>query len=214
MSFSTKTSGVARVLWAVCFAVIFALSSNSAHAQIDTGTGDDGGDTQTGARFQPEEVDLSAFEDIERSTAIGTSQTQGFGVAAESTGGPTGGGGAGGGFGGGGGLGGLGGLFGGLGGAFGGQGASSQKPIIRVRIRAAVGLPPRPSADVQRSATRTLSSAPRRSGVNGVNVTMQGGTAILRGAVASDWERRMSELLIRLEPGVKRVDNRVIVAGN
>lgn len=209
MTFSTTTNRVSRAIWASSVALILAFSGGVSQAQDDAA-----GDSQTGARFQPEEVDLSAFEGIERGDSIGSSQTQGFGVVAESTSGPAGGGGAAGGGGGFGGLGGLGGLLGGLGGAFGGQGAAAQKPVIRVRLRAAVGLPARPVADVQRSATRTLSAAPQRSGVRGVNVTMQGGTAILSGNVASDRERRMSELLIRLEPGVKQVDNRVVVTGN
>lgn len=46
----------------------------------------------------------------------------------------------------------------------------------------------------------------------GVSVQMQGRTAILQGTVSSVSDRRMSEMLIRLEPGVSQVENRINVA--
>lgn len=192
-----------RSFWAAGIAVLFAISGSVSQAQQDTGAGDGGG-----TQFQAEEVDLSAFEGVERGDSIGMATTQGFGLAAETTGGATagGGGGGGGGFGGG-----LGGLFGALGNAFGGQGSSTQKPIIRVRLRSAIDIPSRPAEQIQMSARRTLDAAPLRSGMRGINVVMDGRTAVLSGVVGSEKDRRMSELLIRLEPGVSRVDNRVVV---
>lgn len=177
-----------------------------------TGTTTQSSTGGTAGRFTGAEVDMSAFEGIERSDTIGTSTTQGFGVVGEST--ASGGaarGAAGGGGGLGGGLGGLGGLFGALGGAFGGQGAATTKPTIRVRLRSAIELPPRPEGMLEQSAQQVLAVAPPRSGVQGVNVTMDGNTAILTGVVAREKDRRMSELLIRLEPGVRSVENRVEV---
>ncbi|MCS7470496.1 BON domain-containing protein [Stieleria sp. ICT_E10.1] len=196
-----------RSLSIVLLAAVFAASGGSAQAQ-------DGAEDTGGTQFQGAEPDLSVFEGIERGDSIGTSTTQGFGIAAEGggTAGRTTGGAGGGGFGGGG----LGGLFGALGGAFGGQGTSSQKPIIRVRLRSAIEVPPRAASEVQQSARRALNSLPPSSRIRGVNVTMNGPTAILSGTVASEKDRRMSELLMRLEPGVKQVDNQVVVdaAGN
>ncbi|MDV6032280.1 MAG: BON domain-containing protein [Phycisphaera sp. RhM] len=191
-----------RSLSIVLLAAVFAASGGSAQAQPDA---EDTGGTQ----FQGAEPDLSVFEGIERGDSIGTATNQGFGVVAEAggTAGRTAGGAGGGGFGGGG----LGGLFGALGGAFGGQGTSTQKPIIRVRLRSAIEVPPRPTTEIQQSARRTLNRLPPSSRIRGVNVTMDGRTAVLTGSVASEKDRRMSELLMRLEPGVNQVDNRVVV---
>jgi hypothetical protein len=46
-----------------------------------------------------------------------------------------------------------------------------------------------------------------------MNVTMEGRRAVVTGVVADDRQRRMSELLLRLEPGVSEIDNRIEVAG-
>lgn len=47
---------------------------------------------------------------------------------------------------------------------------------------------------------------------SGVQVQINDRTAILQGSVANEGDRRMSELLMRLEPGVNRVQNRISVA--
>ena len=46
----------------------------------------------------------------------------------------------------------------------------------------------------------------------GVNVQINDRTAVLEGTVAYESDRRMSELLLRLEPGVSGVQNRISVA--
>ncbi|MCA9138268.1 MAG: BON domain-containing protein [Planctomycetales bacterium] len=206
----TQMGSVRRSFWAASFATLFAINCSFSHGQQATGTATGTGDTGGGTQFQPEGPDLSAFSGIDRGESVGTASTQGFGLTAESTGGVTGAGRTGGGGGGGFGGGGLGGLFGALGSAFGGQSASSQKPTIRVRLRSAVDVAPLAAEQVQFSARRALSVTPR-SGMRGVNVVMDGRTAILQGVVGSEKDRRMSELLIRLEPGVSRVDNQVVV---
>ncbi|WP_253159561.1 BON domain-containing protein [Stieleria tagensis] len=174
----------------------------------NAGTSGGGGGAGLGAGFDPGETDMSAFDGIQRGDSISGAETQGFGLTTD--GGLGSGRAGGGGFGGG--MGGLGGLFGGLGGAFGGQGATTQKPVIRVRLRSAIGIPPRPEATVQQTANRVFDMLPAHSGVDGVNVRMNGRTAILTGSVSSEKERRMSELLMRLEPGVSSVQNEVVVA--
>ena len=50
---------------------------------------------------------------------------------------------------------------------------------------------------------------PSQSRISGVNIRVQDGNAILEGVVGTEKERRMSELLLRLEPGVKSVENRI-----
>ena len=47
--------------------------------------------------------------------------------------------------------------------------------------------------------------------LRGIRVTMEGRTAVLTGLVSTERERRMSQLLVQLEPGVRQVDNRISV---
>ncbi len=134
--------------------------------------------------------------------------------------------------------GGLGGLGGGLGAAFNdslGATGDESVPPLRTRLRSAVELPPTNAYDqisreiavnTRLQRTSTLGPRPRDRGLiapgaddgsssqplYGVNVQMQGRTAILQGTVSSPADRRMSELLMRLEPGVSQVDNRISVA--
>ncbi|TWU66325.1 MULTISPECIES: BON domain-containing protein [Crateriforma] len=150
---------------------------------------------------------------IERSGGIGESTSEGIGSTRNSstttTTGRTGGGGATGGFGGLGG-GGLGSLFGNAFG-FGGNAGGNNQPSIRTRVRSAVQVPPRPATQVRSSAVKTFSRLNRR-GYGGVNVQVTGQTATLQGTVASEKDRRMSELLMRLEPGIYDVQNNLQVA--
>ena len=204
MLISRTLSGIA-----LCGAILVATSGASlAQTATETGTGTEAGDA-TGADglTEPGDIDTSAFEQLETGT-LGGSVASGLGSAETGDGAANtaGRGGVGGGFGG------LGALFGGLGQAFGGNQGSTQRPIIRTRIRSAVEVAPLNSGVVQSTATRRLSSIPRGTRYQRVNVTMDGRTAILSGAVGSEKERRMSQLLMSLEPGVSRVENRVIVS--
>lgn len=199
----TRISHFGRSIAAGLFALAILISGANVSAQQDTDGGAGAGD---GPLFQATEPDLSVFSGIERGDSIGTSSSQGFGIAADS------GGAAAGGRGGAGGGGGLGGLFGGLGGAFGGQGAASQRPIIRVRLRSAIDVPRRPAKQVEQSVIHSLDILPRRNGLENVGVKMDGRTAILFGTVRDAKHRRMGELMLRLEPGVDRVDNRLTIA--
>lgn len=179
------------------------------------GTGTDSGATAGGTSSFGSAMSASGastFAGVERGTTIGSENVSGFGAAAESTGGGGGAAAGGGRAGGVGGLGGLGGLFGALGSAFGGQDASSTQPTIRVKLRSAVNVAPLDSRLVQRSANQVLSRVPVSTGTQNVRVTMNGRKATLTGIVGSDKERRMSELLLRLEPGVSSIDNQITVA--
>lgn len=197
---------------------VLAFGSQSVQAQV---TGDAGAQTPTTggeegnlSDAQPSslttEVDTSAFGAIERGDTIGTATESGFGLAAESNNGGVGGIGGGGlgAFGGGlGGFGGLNNLFGGLG----QQGGQSSKPVLRTRIRSAVKVAPAAPEMVQREASFRLRQASSDRELRGVNVQMIGRTAVLTGTVANESDRRMSELMLRLEPGVSNVENRVVV---
>ena len=121
----------------------------------------------------------------------------------------------------GGGIGGLGGGIGGLGGGLGAGGlggfgnqfapgaAGAGQPAVRVRLRSGIELAPVPPPRVARRLNQQLRRLPVDRRVPGVTVYMDGRTAILTGVVETAKDRRMSELLVKLEPGVSQVDNRL-----
>lgn len=169
------------------------------------------------------------FTAIDRSGGVGANTSTPVGASPASQAGGGGGGGA---FGGGGGLGGFGG-GGGLGAAFGnlfgggnaGRGNTSTPPI-RTRLRSAVEVAPLEPVRVQQYASSRLQGTSNLTTINGnlpgrmnsqsnrydgVNVQVQDRTATLSGTVRNESDRRMTELLMRLEPGVSRVDNRLSV---
>lgn len=196
--------------------ITLALATTIAHGQqtdgggTGTGTADGGGGGAVGGSSIDTQSSFGQAGFGETSgdaSTLGRTQGNALGAAA---GGGAGGGGAGGGGGGfGGGLGGLGALFGG---AFGGAGAGgTTQPAVRVRLRNAIGTGPLPVPQVQRSVTQAINRLPRQSSLPGVNVVMNGRTAIVTGTASSERERRMSELLLRLEPGVSRIENNVRV---
>ena len=124
----------------------------------------------------------------------------------------------------GGGIGGLGGGIGGLGGGFGAGGlggfgnnlppgaAGAGLPPVRVRLRSGIETAPIPPRRVQRRLNQRLQRLPVDNQIPGVTVYMDGRTAILVGVVETAKDRRMSELLVKLEPGVSKVDNRLTTA--
>ncbi|WP_372719569.1 BON domain-containing protein [Novipirellula sp.] len=176
----------------------------------NTGTGTTGGTTTGGGTATGgSTVDADqAFSQIQRGTTIGATASTGAGF--NDLGGAASGIGSAGGFGGLGGFGGAGGGFGGLGGLFGNAAAStSSRPVIRTRLRSAIEVTPRTSTQIQRSATQRMVTLPSQSRIPGVNIRVEDGNAILEGVVGTEKERRMSELLLRLEPGVKSVENRI-----
>jgi len=124
----------------------------------------------------------------------------------------------------------IGGLGGGLGAAlgnlFGGQNqtpSAGSTPPIRTRLRSAVSGPALSAGLVRQNANARLRGAGSVAGVRqntaatpasrfgAVDVDVIDRRATLRGTVASEADRRMSELLLRLEPGVSRVDNQLSV---
>jgi hypothetical protein len=190
--------------------LFLCLWTASVSAQQNGQTGGDAADGGTGTGLATTLDADTAFSAIDRGDTIGSTAStgQGFSDASAATGG-----------GGGGGLGGLGGFggggFGGLGNLFGnfntGAGQST-KPAIRTRMRSAINVQATPPARVQQIATLRFRSLATQPQLRGIQVSMQGKTAVISGVVSSDRDRRMSELLMRLEPGVQRVDNQVVVA--
>lgn len=149
-----------------------------------------------------------AFSNVQRGSGIGTAANT-IGTrddAGGAAGGARGGLGGLGGFGGGG-LGALGQLFGG----FGAGTSQSTKPVIRTRLRSAITGVAMPPARVQRTANRRIQTLSNQPQLRGVRVEMQGRKAVMTGTVGSTRDRRMSEMLIRLEPGVSQIDNQLVV---
>lgn len=213
MKFLSPSLKLAALLGVLAFGSqsVQAQATGNAGAQNSTAGGEEGNQSDAQPSSLTTEIDTSAFGAIERGDTIGTATESGFGLAAESN--------AGGGVGGigGGGLGAFGGGLGGFGGLnnlFGGlgqQGGQSSKPVLRTRIRSAVKIAPAAPAMVQREASIRLRQASSDRQLRGVNVQMIGRTAVLTGTVANESDRRMSELMLRLEPGVSSVENRVVV---
>ncbi len=113
----------------------------------------------------------------------------------------------------GGGRGGFGGI-GGFGRMFDNSGAGSAKserPALRTRLRSAIAASPLPPAQIQRTASARFQTLASRPQLRGVRVNMQGRTAVIEGTVRSDSDRRMSELLMRLEPGISGIENRLTI---
>ena len=193
--------------------LLFAFSTTSL-AQDTTGGTATGTGTAVGQGPNisiSEDVDTSAFDTLERGTGIGGSTSTQAGASAASQSTNTGnvfGGGGGGGFGG---FGGLGALFGG--GGFGNT-SGSNRPVIRTRLRSAIQVAPVAPRRVQVVANKRISSTPVRSGLQNTSVSMNGRTAVISGTVSSDRDKRMAQLLMRLEPGVSSVQNNVVVIPN
>ena len=91
------------------------------------------------------------------------------------------------------------------------QGGGGQQQI-RVPIR--IGFVPTAVAAPQFSANLTsrLSKTSAFSAAGNINVALEGRTAILRGTVATESDRRLAESLARLEPEVSAVQNELVVS--
>jgi len=205
--------------------VVCLMLTGSANAQQETETSAGG--------IGADSLDISDRLQVERTGVVGESSAPPAGAsaasaAAQSSGANATGGRAGG-------LGGLGGGGGGLGAAFGNlfgsansQSSRDSTPPIRTRLRSAVTLSSSvrvaPIVSGATATTRlrqssTLQPGALRRGVvpgvvnsgryDRVGVQIQERTAILTGQVRTEADRRMSHMMMRLEPGVSEVQNRI-----
>jgi len=95
------------------------------------------------------------------------------------------------------------------GGAF---GSRTSTPEIRARLRTGFRFArPAPAQRSSRLASRMEKSSwlQHRSPME---VTIEGGTAVLRGVVATEHDRVLAERVAKLEPGVRRVENLLTLA--
>lgn len=172
-----------------------------------TGTGAETGSSigqvsSIGGELNPD----SAFAEVQRGDSVGATGATGSGFSGLSSASTSAGVSSFGGFGGGlGALGGLQGLFGGLGGQ-----AQNSTPVIRTRLRSAIEVS-RPPMVIQRQKAGDRFQALARPEFKSVSVEVKDGTCVLTGVVGSQKEARMSELLLRLEPGVRQIKNELTV---
>jgi hypothetical protein len=197
------------------FVALALLMANSATAQRGGQNGDEdqaGGAQGTGDVITGElDVGLDAdevFSGIQREEPGTQREGAGPGGAAGRRGG------AGGGFG----MGGFGGLGGGLGGfgslfgnAFGGRQQQGAEPAVRTRLRSGIDVQPVSAPRIENRLAQRLDQLPDGRKMPGVQVDFQDGTAVLSGVVSSQENRRAIGLLMTLEPGVNRVENRLEV---
>jgi len=108
----------------------------------------------------------------------------------------------------GGGLGGFGNLFGN---AFGGRQQQGTAAAVRTRLRSGIDVQPAADPKIENRLTQRLDQLPDGRQMPGVRVGFRDGTAILTGVVSTPENRRTIGLLITLEPGVNRVENRLVV---
>lgn len=117
-----------------------------------------------------------------------------------------------GGFGGGGAMGGaFGGAFNQLFGAGNQANSQSNQRTFRTRLRGEIEVTRPTAATRQSNIQNRLVTLPVASRMVGVQLKMNDRTAVLSGTVATEKDRRMAEMLMRLEPGVSKVDNRLVV---
>jgi len=91
----------------------------------------------------------------------------------------------------------------------GGTGTGTRQSLIRPQLRVDFTTPTFPVPQIESLAVERLSSLPN---ANGVQLSLNGdGVATLRGAVATENDRRVLEAFVRMEPGVRDVKNEVTV---
>ncbi|TVP96927.1 MAG: BON domain-containing protein [Planctomycetaceae bacterium] len=94
---------------------------------------------------------------------------------------------------------------------FGANNAAAQ-PKVRLRLQGQVEVPAQQrQAALARNQQQLRNSQIRRL-VNGFDVSLDQGVATINGVAATAKDKRMAELMLKLEPGVRQVDNQIVVA--
>lgn len=83
---------------------------------------------------------------------------------------------------------------------------------LRTAIRVGFRHPAVAPSQVSATLAQRLSRSRRIESLSRMEVVLQGGTATLRGVVATDHARALAGQLARLEPGVQQVNNELVVA--
>jgi hypothetical protein len=90
------------------------------------------------------------------------------------------------------------------------QGQSGSQPQIRVALRLGFRPAPVSTTGLQTFGTR-LNQLPGIRWIGPAEVSLEGRTAVLRGTVASEDDRRLVEALAKMEPDVLDVRNELVV---
>jgi hypothetical protein len=96
-------------------------------------------------------------------------------------------------------------------GAYGASGGNQQM-LLGLDLDFEVNAPP--DATLSSAVTQRLAQSMRLPTGAPLAVSVQGGTAVLRGSVATSHDRALAEQLVLLEPGIVRVANELEVAPN
>ena len=92
--------------------------------------------------------------------------------------------------------------------------ATPSRPRVQMydpRLKVNFDFPRQPTGKVNLELARRLESSLTLSGTGRIEVSQEGATAILRGEVASERNRRLARLLLLLEPGISNVQNELVV---
>ena len=91
--------------------------------------------------------------------------------------------------------------------------SGTQQSGTRLAYAATVAFRPRPilPSQLQADLRATLDRSTAIKNAKGIQVQVEGQTAVLRGTVGDEDERRMAEGLVRLTPGVRQVRNELQV---
>ena len=99
-----------------------------------------------------------------------------------------------------------------FGGGINGAGTAAT-PSVRTTLTLGFQPPAVSSQQASSAIAEHLEALPALHWVSPPRVDMQGRTAILRGAVATEHDRDLAALVVRLEPTVYQVENQIVVAG-
>jgi len=91
-------------------------------------------------------------------------------------------------------------------------GSTGTNPNVRTRLSSGVIVAPSSQASSQGIMQNNANRSMAQTRFRGVGVTVNDSATVIGGTVKSESDRRMAELLLRLEPSVSRVDNRITVA--
>lgn len=95
-----------------------------------------------------------------------------------------------------------------------GSGARHRQAHVVTLNQSDVDGPLQPAQIDSTAIDKRLSMLRNRLGSGRVSVSMEGETVVLSGAAPSESRRRLVERLVRLEPGVGKVENRIVVDAN
>lgn len=83
------------------------------------------------------------------------------------------------------------------------------EPPVDLRVGFDYGRPV--SSRLAANLTQQLTESPRIERLSPIQVQVAGGRAVLRGAVASQYDRRVAEQVVRMQPGIVEVQNDLTV---